>query len=86
MANGPPSPAAKVNEEWRMNNEVGVMQTQRYAEVVTSPPLPPIRQAQGRLSRGRSASTLSQEIDVSNPNKIKSERVRRLRDRIMGKE
>jgi hypothetical protein len=74
MANAPPSPTAMVNEEWRMKNEVGVMQRKRYAEVssAVSPPPPP--------SRGRSAAATTLSDD-----KIKSQRVRRLRDRIMGK-
>jgi len=65
--------------------DASVMQRQRSAVEISSPPPP---------SRGIETATLSQGIEGSNPcgivtapdDKIKSERVRRLRDRIMGRE
>jgi len=83
QANAPPgSPKATVSEYRGVSSEnltdASVWQS-RSDSVVTSSPLPPIRQAQGRLSRGIEGTTLSDE-------KIKSERIRRLRDRLMGRE
>ena len=73
QANAPPtSPRTIVNEEWSMKHEVGVLERCRGTEVMTSPPPPP--------SRGRSAAATTLSND-----KIKSQRVRRLRDRLMGR-
>ena len=75
QANAPPtSPRAIVNEEWSMEHEIGVLETCRGTELATS--------------------TLSKDVERSNTvgsttlldDKIKSQRVRRLRDRIMGRE
>jgi len=90
MANAPPADRKDRSSELRVMSsenltDASVMQRQRSAVEISSPPPP---------SRGIETATLSQGIKGSNPcgivtapdDKIKSERVRRLRDRIMGRE
>ncbi len=77
QANAPPtSPRAIVNEEWSMEHEVGILERRRGTEVMTSPP-PCLAGRQATPSRGRSAAATTLSND-----KIKSQRVRRLRDRL----
>ena len=81
QANAPPKRVIEYSVTSSENPTDASVWQSRKGAVVTSPPPAPIRQAQGRLSRGRSAAATTLSDD-----KIKSERVRRLRDRIMGRE
>ena len=81
QANAPPKRVIEYSVTSSENPTDASVWQSRKGAVVTSPPPAPIRQAQGRLSRGRSAAATTLSDD-----KIKSERVRRLRDRIVGRE